>query len=399
VKMCKVMFLGAGASKDAGYPLTNELFSKMDSFYERENSIYQEKNDWTAFKKFRESSEGLIGNILRANNPELVLTVPDLLYEAMNEEERNAFQKYLEAIKNNHADNQETINDIYDKSPHKNAVKNASDMKAIQHQFLKAISAYFTYINNEVILNLSHKNKENISNGKNSYVKNMLHDCVTVISTNWDTLAEYSLMKNDLWSPIDGYGFKIKSVPSKNTTVRYPKSQIKVLKLHGSIGWIESSDKKEIYLDETYSSHLLIRPKDNNISFSKRRISLADQSTREVRSQGPKRLGEQFLILPSYIKQLDNTYLQSIWNQASTALKKATEVIFVGYSLPSADVAIRALLNPLRKRIEGKRISSKRLKITVVIGKNDKEVENRWKQFLGEDIIVDTQTALKKWGT
>jgi hypothetical protein len=386
--MCKVMFLGAGASKDAGYPLTNELFSEMDSYYE--NNGASKKKEWVCFKEFREKAEGLIGDILRANNPELVLTVPDLLYEAMNEEERYAFEKYKEAIENNNTDNQDAIND----SSYKEAIKKTFDMYSIQSLALKAISTYFTYINNE-ILNLIHQNTKDISKGKYSYVKNMLHDCETVISTNWDTLAEYVLNENGLWSPRDGYGFKKTFVYGNNKKVRYTKSQIKILKLHGSIGWIESGNKNEICLSETYS-HLLNFPK--NFSH-KQPTPLEDQIIRDECSQGPKRVDEQFIILPSYIKQLDNPCLQSIWNQASTALQKATEVIFVGYSLPFADVAIRTLLNPLRKRIQGKRKYSKQLKITIVIGKNGKKVESRWKKFLGEDIIVDTQTAREKWGT
>jgi hypothetical protein len=51
------------------------------------------------------------------------------------------------------------------------------------------------------------------------------------------------------------------------------------------------------------------------------------------------------LIFPSYLKQLEGPILQSIWDQAARALTQAEEVTFVGYSLPLADVAVRALIN------------------------------------------------------
>jgi hypothetical protein len=71
------------------------------------------------------------------------------------------------------------------------------------------------------------------------------------------------------------------------------------------------------------------------------------------------------------------------------ALNAAEEVIFVGYSLPSADVAIRTLINPLKSRIEKNEV-----KVTVVIGEGKtNDQETTWKNFLGNTIEIKKSNA------
>lgn len=67
--------------------------------------------------------------------------------------------------------------------------------------------------------------------------------------------------------------------------------------------------------------------------------------------------------------------------EASLALTKAAEIRIVGASLPSADVAIRALLNPLRFRVED---GSAR----VMIHNPDKKTHITWMSFLGGGITT-----------
>lgn len=98
------------------------------------------------------------------------------------------------------------------------------------------------------------------------------------------------------------------------------------------------------------------------------------------------------MVFPSYLKQLDDEVLQSIWDRAAKALYSSGHITFVGYSLPLADVAVRALLNPIRKRLsEGK------CSVTVVIG-TDAQAETRWKAFLGSEVEVVKKTAKEFFG-
>jgi hypothetical protein len=92
------------------------------------------------------------------------------------------------------------------------------------------------------------------------------------------------------------------------------------------------------------------------------------------------------VIFPSYIKQLFDPALQAIWGHAAKALDAAEKVTFVGYSLPSADVAVRALINPLRRKL-----LDHEAEITVV-NPDAKHLET-WKDFLGNGVECVLRTA------
>ena len=40
----------------------------------------------------------------------------------------------------------------------------------------------------------------------------------------------------------------------------------------------------------------------------------------------------------------DNILLREVWRQAEVKVSKADEVVFIGYSLPDADILLRCLL-------------------------------------------------------
>lgn len=58
------------------------------------------------------------------------------------------------------------------------------------------------------------------------------------------------------------------------------------------------------------------------------------------------------LVYPSYLKQLSGWAIQQVWYAAYRALAAADRIRVVGASLPEADAPVRALLNPLRFRLE-----------------------------------------------
>ncbi len=209
----------------------------------------------------------------------------------------------------------------------------------------------------------------------------------TVITTNWDLITEkvlYELMK---WYPSDGYGFscqlknKYKDKNRKNIIKIYKenKSSVKVLKLHGSIGWHLNDGK--FYLD-----------KFNFLRYFGLSKGIFDVNCPHIgRPENP------VMLYPSYLKQLNNLQLQQIWSQAAAALNKAKQVTFVGYSLPEADMGVRVLLNPLRVRL-----NMKKVEVNVVLGpkptnNTDLNARNnlieRWRSFLGDKIKFHDKSA------
>ncbi|HHT9137938.1 MAG TPA: hypothetical protein ACFYEK_11955, partial [Candidatus Wunengus sp. YC60] len=102
---------------------------------------------------------------------------------------------------------------------------------------------------------------------------------------------------------------------------------------------------------------------------------------------------EDFVLIGfSYLKQLEGTIIQSIWDQASEAITNAGTVTIVGYSLPLSDVAVRTLLNPLRRRI-----SEGLVKVKVV--DTNKTTLGRWGTFLGVKYEITPNKAEEFFGS
>lgn len=106
--MKTVLFLGAGASADAGYPVTAHLLREMES-HVSDTPFHQDRKDWELFKEFRESTNEPLSTILRSSNPELVLTIPDLLEAALNDGDAENRRQVKAAVQNGNQDNLENI--------------------------------------------------------------------------------------------------------------------------------------------------------------------------------------------------------------------------------------------------------------------------------------------------
>jgi hypothetical protein len=76
------------------------------------------------------------------------------------------------------------------------------------------------------------------------------------------------------------------------------------------------------------------------------------------------------------VKVFDNAHIQMIWHNAYVELAEATEVVFIGYSLPEADYHLRTLL---------RRAINPDASIVVVLTKHDrphKNTDDRLRRFL-----------------
>jgi len=351
--MSAVIFLGAGSSLDAGYPLTRNLLKVIEK--ESKNADLTTKDAWERFDKFRKNQTGFLKTILESSNPELVLTIPDLLVATLSEADQDAFRKLEEKSERGELSDSEITAGL--NFPFR---KKLLDGRYAKWAFSKVANHFFR---------MKHaKNCQPNSKEGRKYLRkafSSLKQGDTVITTNWDTLAERVLMEEGKWFPSDGYGFPIRlEIDSKPLLKESSFLSVKVLKLHGSVGWIKG--EKGTYLKS--ASYLQFMP------FSKDGEKIRDTNAPSSESEG-----DPILIFPSYLKQLENPILQLIWEQAATALNQAKEVTFVGYSLPSADVAVRTLINPLRQRLVKKAV-----KVKVV--DPDPTVRERWKEFLGEGV-------------
>jgi len=235
--MSKVLFLGAGASVDADYPITAKLLEEMEQRFHNSQMVNGQQ-DWVAFDSFRQNATGALATILQSPNPELILTVPDLLEATLNEADQDNWHQLKNASDRNDEDAATAINAWWD-HPDREALHQGYLAKLA---FQRVADSFF-----------SHNHARDSDDGQR-IKRDYLHTAFaslepgdTVITTNWDTLAERTLMDADKWLPTDGYGFPVTiETPASPRSQEPPTlltggSQVKVLKIHGSIGWFSRS--------------------------------------------------------------------------------------------------------------------------------------------------------------
>jgi hypothetical protein len=142
----------------------------------------------------------------------------------------------------------------------------------------------------------------------------------TIITFNYDLVIEEAFSDAALWNPIDGYGtavhgttfdwcrnwLKIRNY--QNGT----KSQIRLLKLHGSLGW-------------TLYKNRQIRLKARPYTVRKKRA-------------------EQISVLPpGWNKKINVNPYKIFWREARLRLERCKSLMIIGYSLPDTDVLARSL--------------------------------------------------------
>jgi hypothetical protein len=153
----------------------------------------------------------------------------------------------------------------------------------------------------------------------------------TMIAFNWDLLQEVILWVAAKWSYLDGYGFESPTAPSGSE-----RSPVRILKLHGSVNWVQENEEDEApqiaFIDEFFPDRFPRTQYYPSIA------PVRDASKAHQLDWGRK------LILPTYLKDIPkNRILLHVWRLAQDALRTATEVWVIGYSLNPADQSARLL--------------------------------------------------------
>ena len=112
---------------------------------------------------------------------------------------------------------------------------------------------------------------------------------------------------------------------------------IKILKLHGSVNWKFCRSCRRVLLTP-WSTEIDL---EQGTFFSHFRGD--DGLTAEYRCPVDGCRFETLILPPSYVKDLRNPVVSMIGSEIEQELRIAKKVVFVGYSLPDADVHVRAL--------------------------------------------------------
>ena len=325
------IFLGAGASKADGAPLQNELFRDYiissnsmvhtEQYHNRKHKIRRNIKEF--FKEFF-GYENIFNSSIRIEFPtfEEALGILDLAL-SRNEEYKNNVNKlnnYRSSLVFSMAESIQYRLDIFNRSTREH--------------------------HNNLIDNL------NFQINDNEY---------SFISTNYDLLIDNAILSrsmkpNYMFDDISG------------------ESDVKVLKLHGSLNWLYCPVCNSIcYTDYSKSMiNAVLNPETN-----KCRACSSNQ---------------RFIIVPpTYFKDMSNHYLLQIWNQAEKELLQSDHIVFCGYSFPDADMHIKYLL----KRAEINRLKESALKVTIINNYEKKNhdisqmEEQRYRRFFSQDTRID----------
>jgi hypothetical protein len=362
----RVFLFGAGASVKAGYPLARNLIEEIGK-EARDSAIQNLSRAWAEWQKLRDNSTGVASYLLGSSNPEVILSLPDLCEVAIDSQDRQAFerarQKYLAGS-----------NDPSDIWNHLGSEVRelAKESVAARERFRDCLNDYFLY---KHYLDSKPENQAH-----REYLKRVLGRLVVgdrVLTLNWDTAVERSLMEDDRWNPMNGYGFQkilhkgICDGPSEPLDFEVPESEIVVLKLHGSVGWHQTRAGR-FYFEERYGFLRYL-----HYQYKGTLIPLTAPGRLPI---GPP---DGFLLAyPSFPKQVRGEEMQLIWHEAARAMSEASSVEVWGYSLPESDTAVRTLLNALRFRLATGGVS-------VRVHDPLSEVQDRWREFLGDAAEID----------
>lgn len=202
------------------------------------------------------------------------------------------------------------------------------------------------------------------------------NDFISFITTNWDIIFDNAIFNslNQKKGVLDYCCYATQFMQDDAympSLIAIEKGyfNIKLLKLHGSMNWLLCPRCGRLYV--TYNRKISI---EQYLSKPICRICHNNYSTSKANDGGATLVGQ--LLMPTYIKDINNIQIKLIWQNASIELSESSKIIFIGYSFPTADYELRQLLSrcvPHTTSIE-----------VVLVSPENSEVEKRYKSFFGK---------------
>ena len=358
----RIVILGAGASRKAGYPLASELLDELDRFATG-TPFVQAAKAWKVFLSGLDALPAEIKAIARHHNPEVVLTLLDLIVVAAKQTDNAEIREAEKRINND---------SVVGEFAH------VSRSQTLSGELVSTVGISIARLRTtlECFFIRAHQRDNRQGRESRDYLRRAFKELQpgdSVLTLNWDTLAERTLAEDDRWQPGDGYGFpvtlQVRDIHGNRTELPdccKLSTQVRVLKLHGSVGWRLQHGPP--YLD----SHQLLDGFPFHCAGSPIKLRDARAPDAEVDSTA--------MAYPSYLKRIPMDTLLPIWVAATDAILRANQVDVWGYSLPEDDAAMRSLLLPLRLRVAAG-------ECRVHIHDPSLDTHRRWVELLGDGVV------------
>lgn len=352
-----VYVLGAGFSKGLNAPLQSELIKQI---FEIEESLISKASSKTIFSEYRNDFKDFLENTLYIS--------PEHFKDMELEDIYTPIDRCI-------IDN--------------NSFRDLSKTKLIEMR--QKINALITI--------LIHNKLEQMPS--NNYADKFAEFLVTkersisktIISLNWDIIIDDALnnyLKNcngfvDYCCQINLYNH-YSSVACISNQDDSKSNSIKLLKPHGSMNWLQCQRCQRLYVEfnrKIALEEFLSKPICPKCSDKFNDINTSDQGGLLV-SQ---------LIMPTFLKDLNNVQLKLIWHNAGIELSEAERIVFIGYSFPTADFELRQLLA---------RFVQHTAEINVILKNPPQDVnkdcpEKRYKTFFGKRKVCVSYVGAEKY--
>jgi len=306
-----VIFLGAGASAPYGYPLTTTLLSRIWDGLRRPDGPGGWKR-WAGMKhgaKLRHGDARRLETLLKALLPGL--------------ETRTKLDSGVSIV------------DVISLLDQMLAEGRSPHIDISVRELLAARQVLNKAINGVLQGRCKRKYAERLSSWILRVATEHRGSRVSVVSTNYDTTTERPLFKYLIQHGVSigkvvDLGMPWRDASRSWIHVRPGQARLAFLKLHGSLNWLRCE----------LCGHI-------TMNVSQRIASLDNWETRSPREYNVCWCGgllRGILVTPSVVRDVRDANLLGIWVAALEYLRFADEWIFVGYSLPTEDIAIRSLL-------------------------------------------------------
>jgi hypothetical protein len=359
-----VMFLGAGASKAAGLPLTEELLQRI---WPREHEM--DGHPWARRRS------GAIWN------RDLKRAAKVLYPDGDSEGFRPLVSEFF------------TLIEVMDRV-HSGRERLALDAGSLLRDLRAEIAE-------GLLVAVDDARRRSTRNPQHAWLTGVNRPQV-IITSNWDTLVEQTAFRAGVdvhlrWPRTPG-GARVETLPSK---------AVVVLKLHGSIDWgrgddsdLESGHRAWEYerLDAPVVSGAALRQHHRTGEEKLLRYRTYDHPVAAER--GRSGFAEPLMATMAAGKDTFISDLQDVWDDAYWALSRAARLDIVGYSFPPDDLELRTLLRVTTRRPGQASLSED---LDVYVCNPSPDTHDRARSFLGMDVHSSYEGAgawrLRRRGT
>ena len=216
------------------------------------------------------------------------------------------------------------------------------------------------------------------------------YDPLSIISLNWDILLDnqlhWSLEERHpgMFGDYDPFGVVdyccyVSSLDAGDPRIRSGLwslgcrgYNVKLLKLHGSMNWLQCPNCQRLFLQFGVKEEILER--------------VGNARCRHCQKSGYDNLLAGSLIMPTFLKDLTNFQIKLVWQNAGVELMEARRLVFIGYSLPHADFEFRQLLSRMVHR-------DATIEVVLFEGASDddkrryRDEQERYRQFFGSRVL------------